>query len=119
MKTVGLLNPATVAWELVPYSFIADWFVPVGDYLTGLTADCGLVFKGGSVTSGTVCHVETEFLSATNVFNWRGASARRQSMNWTRTVFQSTPLPSLYLDPDPLSWKRWLDVFALVRSSFR
>lgn len=27
------LNPALIAWELVPLSFVADWFVNVGDYL--------------------------------------------------------------------------------------
>ncbi len=30
---LGLTNPAAVAWELVPYSFVVDWFVNVGDYL--------------------------------------------------------------------------------------
>lgn len=27
------LNPLTIAWELVPLSFVADWFVNVGDQL--------------------------------------------------------------------------------------
>jgi hypothetical protein len=27
------LNPATIAWELVPLSFVVDWFVNVGDQL--------------------------------------------------------------------------------------
>jgi hypothetical protein len=26
-------DPAVVAWELVPFSFVADWFLPIGDYL--------------------------------------------------------------------------------------
>lgn len=30
---LGLTDPATVVWELVPYSFVADWFIPIGDYL--------------------------------------------------------------------------------------
>lgn len=30
---LGLVNPALVAWELVPYSFVADWFLPIGSYL--------------------------------------------------------------------------------------
>jgi len=42
---LGFTNPANVLWELVPYSFVADWFLPVGDFLTNLTALNGLVIK--------------------------------------------------------------------------
>jgi len=31
---LGLFDPASVAWELLPYSFVADWFLPIGDYLS-------------------------------------------------------------------------------------
>lgn len=30
---LALINPAEVAWELTPYSFVVDWFVNVGDML--------------------------------------------------------------------------------------
>lgn len=30
---LGLSRPLTSAWELVPYSFVIDWFVGVGDWL--------------------------------------------------------------------------------------
>lgn len=30
----GLFNPLEVAWELVPLSFVVDWFLPIGDYLS-------------------------------------------------------------------------------------
>lgn len=35
------LNPLSVAWELLPYSFIADWFFNVGGYLR--TAETALL----------------------------------------------------------------------------
>lgn len=34
---MGLINPATVAWELVPFSFVVDWFLPVGKFLDSFT----------------------------------------------------------------------------------
>jgi len=46
----GLNNPALVAWELVPFSFVADWFLPIGDFLEGLTATSGLSFLNGTQT---------------------------------------------------------------------
>lgn len=37
-RSLGLLDPASVAWELVPYSFVVDWFLPIGNYLENLNA---------------------------------------------------------------------------------
>lgn len=34
---LGIVNPATVAWELVPFSFLVDWFIPVGKLLDSWT----------------------------------------------------------------------------------
>jgi hypothetical protein len=31
---VGLTDPASLIWEKLPYSFVADWILPVGDYLS-------------------------------------------------------------------------------------
>jgi len=30
------LNPVSIVWELVPYSFVVDWVIDVGGYLRGL-----------------------------------------------------------------------------------
>lgn len=43
---LGLINPASVAWELVPLSFVIDWFVPVGDFLRSMTDFAGLHLSG-------------------------------------------------------------------------
>lgn len=42
LNGLGLLNPALLFWELLPYSFVVDWFLPVGDVLTSLTAGIGM-----------------------------------------------------------------------------
>lgn len=42
MNQWGIANPLKVAWELVPFSFVLDWFVNVGDYLGSLTDFAGL-----------------------------------------------------------------------------
>jgi len=44
---LGIDNPLEVAWELVPGSFVADWFWPIGEYLKSLTATVGLIFYTG------------------------------------------------------------------------
>lgn len=42
LAQLGLTNPLEVAWELVPYSFVIDWFLPIGDWISSLSADAGL-----------------------------------------------------------------------------
>lgn len=32
-RQLGLIDPASVAWELMPYSFVVDWFIPIGTYI--------------------------------------------------------------------------------------
>lgn len=46
--TAGLV---TLPWELIPYSFVADWFVNVGDYLQALVPLPGVTSLGSCVTT--------------------------------------------------------------------
>lgn len=49
-SSLGLTNPALIAWELVPFSFVFDWFLPVGNWLENLKALEGLSFQSGTKT---------------------------------------------------------------------
>jgi hypothetical protein len=42
---LGLDNPALLAWELLPYSFILDWYIPVSGFLqnANILADFDIV----------------------------------------------------------------------------
>jgi hypothetical protein len=40
---MGLVNPLSIAWEVVPFSFVVDWFLPVGNFLENLTSLAGTV----------------------------------------------------------------------------
>lgn len=48
LGSFGLLQPAPILWEITPWSFVIDWVVPVGQFLTALTADVGL--SDGKIT---------------------------------------------------------------------
>jgi hypothetical protein len=47
---LGVINPLAIAWELYPFSFVIDWFVPIGSVLTAATATAGLEFVSGHTT---------------------------------------------------------------------
>lgn len=46
----GVTNPALIVWELTPWSFVVDWLLPIGNYLSSLDATDGLVFEKGCQT---------------------------------------------------------------------
>lgn len=54
LNTLGLVNPGSVAWELVPFSFVLDWFVPIGDWIESFTAHAGLKLLDVSVTEKSI-----------------------------------------------------------------
>lgn len=48
---LGLIDPLSVAWELVPFSFVVDWFLPVGSFLENLAV---LPYLQGTVVKGVL-----------------------------------------------------------------
>lgn len=38
VERLGLTDPASIAWELVPFSFVVDWFYPIGNNLANMHA---------------------------------------------------------------------------------
>lgn len=46
----GLTNPASLAWEVTPFSFLSDYVINIGGYLENLDSSFGKEFVGGSVT---------------------------------------------------------------------
>lgn len=57
---LGLVNPALVAWDLVPFSFIVDWFVPVSRYVESYTNDYGCSLQDTSSSWGCKADVILE-----------------------------------------------------------
>lgn len=49
-QRLGLTNPAAVVWELIPFSFLIDWFVNVGDVVGSWDPVMGVSFQRAFVT---------------------------------------------------------------------
>lgn len=106
MQDYGLVNPLTFAWELLPFSFVVDWALPIGTYLGNLTSTVGYQTTVGSVTSGS------RYIS-------RGqdpdspATAEQSFRATTRsiTAFPDVPLPAFQ---NPFSPTRALNALAIL-----
>lgn len=74
-KSLGLTNPASIAWDAVPFSFVVDWFIPVGKFLSSLDNDFGIEIRNPyrgwtlktSMTSGHAAHNEGAICKASLV----------------------------------------------------
>lgn len=51
-KNAGLTNPLAWVWELIPFSFVADWFGSVGDFIESLDDTVGLSITDGFYSYG-------------------------------------------------------------------
>jgi len=110
---MGLLNPASVAWELVPFSFIVDWFIPVGRFLESWTDTLGFDLQAPFVT------VLRE-LDNVNVYKQDisppliSAASSVSMVRW-----QGFPLPKLIVPPfKGLSVSRGASAIALLIQGF-
>jgi hypothetical protein len=126
VNTFGLNNPLIVAWELLPFSFVADWFIPIGDYLSGLTATSGLLFHSGTRTRHykvTCRHRATAGPPYPDQGGTRtpyltiGGLMEQQKRGKTRTVLSDFPRPKLTFK-NPLSVSHAISALSLMQAVF-
>lgn len=51
LAQMGVTNPLLIGWELVPYSFVVDWALPVGSWLESLDALAGYSKASTSIST--------------------------------------------------------------------
>lgn len=69
LRHFGLDSIVTTAWELLPFSFIADWFIPIGDWLESIEPKAGVhILASGCVEHRTITRsrVVTEYVPSTD-----------------------------------------------------
>lgn len=113
----GLINPLSIGWELVPFSFVFDWFMPVGNTLEAMTARAGLNFVAGytTVISGGKVDMRTIPTSGMTIRSHGTLTVRRYGLR--RYAHTTWPTPRLYVDITPFSSTRSLNALALFRST--
>lgn len=116
---LGLYNPESVVWELVPLSFVADWFIPIGRYLEVRSDLQGVQGEYVRTTydwyRGRILHKD---VSPDAAYSWSTSdeSGYVASMNIARTLsfVLSVPLPSFRSPGFESRPARLLDAIALL-----
>jgi hypothetical protein len=113
---IGLINPASVAWEVVPFSFVVDWFLPVGNFLEALTARIGVSFIDGyygTRVEGSLRVCSPQRPPADQIVIQEDRESMCEQFGYTREVMSSFPLPGLYFK-SPFSTGHALNALALL-----
>lgn len=128
LSSLGLLNPLEIVWERLPYSFVVDWFLPIGSALANLTSDVGFSFLGGSLSrKTTVKNKQSRNVVWENVIgpgvtileaSGPPPSISGEAFRFTRTCYSSSPVPGIYVK-NPLSFGHVANGLSLLSQAFR
>lgn len=92
------LNPLNLAWELTPYSFVVDWFLNVGSYLSNMETYLANSsrFRQGYETQLQAWNLSISSINTTFSDGFVNINTGRSSGVWIdRTILSDYPIPSL------------------------
>lgn len=119
LNSLGLINPLSIGWELVPFSFVLDWFIPVGTYIRNLSGYAGIKYIGGY----ELHRRETDMLTSYDRYEFGSTVGVRPSYRvvnkcWKRYALLTPPKPQLYVDLG-FSNRRAITALALIEQQKR
>ncbi|UJQ85226.1 MAG: maturation protein [Perrunavirus faecadaptatum] len=121
---LGLINPLTLGWELVPYSFVIDWLLPVGNMLEAITATQGTQFISGTRTRWCDIDLQGTVIDRYDGYvDWPNSGISKSSFTGkiysiSREVLLDYPMVLPYVK-NPFSTQHLINAVALVRNLFK
>lgn len=116
------MNPISIGWELIPYSFVVDWFVDVGSYLRNV--ETALLYNtrwhSGSVSELYSLSTDEringyQFTSGGMTERWEKFSCYSRRVMFLRSVLTSYPLPQKPTFKVDLGAERLISAASLLR----
>lgn len=96
MERFGLTDPRSIAWELTPFSFVVDWFTPIGDYLKSIHAVNHMPVKEVIQTYSSLQSANVTVTSGMMLFGYlpvvQGGTTTSIIVSGQRSVFPTLPL---------------------------
>lgn len=118
-NAMGLTNPAYIAWELLPFSFVADWFIPVGAYINSMGATLGCTFYKGFSTYYHKYDVTRRYtvdrkMGAYGIDRLEGYKERIHGAHGSRQIYGDFPVARRPYFKNPFSRAHALNSLALL-----
>lgn len=140
------VNPLVTAWELIPYSFVVDWFINVGDYITAnfsasfanhvgactairrsITETYQLIYEvNDTLVRNLVKNTSPYTCWAQGTYPWQltyssldqGVLRSSTTESYSRVAFSRGGSVDLSFKPN-MNWRRWVDAGALTINQLR
>lgn len=113
----GISDVASVAWERLPWSFVVDWAIPIGSFLTAASLKRSItatyVITKSSILKATGPSYETTYGGQHQITRC-GLSYRSVRVVRTVTTDLPIPLPAFRPAENAFSWKRAANAVALL-----
>jgi len=113
---LGLINPATVIWDLIPWSFVVNMFVNVNQMVSSVTDEVGLNISNRSVTQ--TARVVVECLNYDPDPDYGTSFARYYIKNKNRVV-GSAPKIGFQFKLPQVNWELAVIATSLVVQKFK
>jgi len=116
------MNPASIAWELLPYSFVVDWIYDIGGYLR--QAETALIYApsvssvGYSQLSAWNCRNIAYVKPPVGMTGDGHAGQSNKVISFSRSTSGSLPVRSPVLHLGSMGFNRWVSAAALLRQIF-
>lgn len=107
------VNPLATAYELIPLSFVVDWFLNIGDYITAMTGTIKYSQEAATYswkTEGNVTYGKSNLILPDG---YQPPSVNLSYRTYKRIVIDPKAHTGLSYDPF-INWKRQLDALALL-----
>lgn len=111
-------NLLTGAWEAIPFSFIIDWFLPIGNWLQAIIARQGLTFHDGYVSTRVLNDFSAVRTYDVKTIYTSAPTIRYKSVCQSRVPLGAFPVVGIYLK-NPFSTTHVANALALLHSSNR
>lgn len=119
LNRLGITNLATGAWEAIPFSFVVDWFLPIGNFLNRLDALQGWTVSNVTMTTfSKVKHKYVRHIGGTSSDGWTWEDAtigwELDNVECKREILSSLPSMPFPSFKSPLSTLHIANAIALL-----
>lgn len=110
IESMGFMLTFENVWDLIPYSFVVDWFIDIGGFLERGDSRLRLVRLDIQYATMSYKEIKEKKISPSQTYPLDGTIKRVSYSRWTQ---DHCPLPPLFSQTTPTVSNHWLEAGAL------